>query len=75
MAAGESAPKGLISRAGAAKPDGSWLVVDIWGSVEAFKEFSDTLAPIIAKNGLPSRPPMILPAHYVCVGNRETVPA
>jgi heme-degrading monooxygenase HmoA len=74
-AAGESNPKGLISHVGAAKPDGSWLVVDIWESAEAFKEFSNTLAPIIAKNGLPSGPPMVLPAHYVYIGQPETIPA
>lgn len=75
-AAGHSNPKGLISHVGAAKPDGSWLVVDIWESEETFKEFSNTLMPIVEKNGLPSTTiPMVLPAHYVYVGQTETTPA
>ena len=69
-AAGESNPKGLISHVGAAKPDGSWFVCDIWESEEDFKEFGKVLMPIITKSGMPPAEPMILPAHYVYIGGK-----
>ena len=74
-AAGHSHPKGLISHVGFAKPDGSWMVVDVWESEEAFTEFGKTLMPLIAKSGVTVPAPMILPAHYVYIGETENVPA
>lgn len=74
-AAGQEHPKGLISHVGFAKPDKSWMVVDVWESPEAFKEFSKTLLPIIQKSGVNVPEPQIIPAHYVYVGQDETVPA
>jgi hypothetical protein len=74
-AAGESNPKGLISHVGAAKPDGSWFVCDIWKSEEDFKEFGKVLMPIVASTGMPISEPMILPAHYVYTGEKETMSA
>ena len=74
-AAGESNPKGLISHVGAAKPDGSWFVCDIWESEEDFKEFGKVLMPIIATSGLPPAEPMVLPAHYVYIGEKEIMHA
>ena len=74
-AAGHSNPKGLISHVGFAKPDGSWMVVDIWESAEAFEEFTKTLMPLIAKTGVQVPAPMILPAHYVLIGQPEMMPA
>jgi hypothetical protein len=72
-AAGESNPKGLISHVGGAKPDGSWFVCDVWESEEDFKEFSKVLMPVIAKSGLPQTEPIVFPAHYVYVGDKEIV--
>jgi hypothetical protein len=74
-AAGESHPKGLISHVGFAKPDGGWMVVDVWESAEAFAEFGKTLLPIIQKTGVQVPDPMIVPAHYVLIGQSESVPA
>ena len=74
-AAGQAHPKGLISHVGFAKPDGSWMVVDVWKSEEAFMEFGKTLMPIIAKTGVNVPPPMVLPAHFVLLGQTERVPA
>lgn len=75
-AAGQEHPRGLISHAGAAKPDGDWVVADVWESKEAFAEFSKILMPIISKNNLtPKDGPMILPAHYVYIGHSEHEPA
>ncbi len=74
-AAGESNPKGLLSHVGAAKPDGSWFVCDIWESEEDFKEFGKVLMPIVASSGMPLSEPMILPTHYVYTGEKETMHA
>jgi hypothetical protein len=74
-AAGESNPKGLISHVGAAKPDGSWFVCDVWESEEDFKQFSKVLMPLISKSGLPATEPMVLPAHFVYIGEKETMHA
>jgi heme-degrading monooxygenase HmoA len=74
-AAGYENPKGLISHVGFSKPDSSWMVVDVWESPEAFKEFSKTLLPIIQKSGVNVPEPQMLPAHYVYVGQNESVPA
>ncbi len=74
-AAGESNPKGLISHVGAAKPDGNWFVCDIWESKEDFEEFGKVLMPIIATSGLPPAEPMVLPAHYVYIGEKEAMHA
>ena len=60
---------------GFAKPDGSWGVVDVWESAEAFAEFGKTLEPIIQKTGVNVPDPMVLPAHYVLLGQPETEPA
>ena len=74
-AAGQSNPKGLISHVGAAKPDGSWFVCDVWESEEAFKEFGKILMPIIIASGMQATEPMILPAHYVYTREKEGIPA
>ena len=74
-AAGQSNPKGLLSHVGFAKPDGSWGVVDVWESAEAFAEFGKTLGPIIQKTGVNVPEPMVLPAHYVFIGHPESEPA
>lgn len=74
-AAGQSHPKGLISHVGFAKPNGNWNVVDIWESAEAFAEFGKTLVPILQKTGTNVPEPMVLPAHYVLLGQAEGVPA
>ena len=74
-AAGQAQPKGLISHVGFAKPDGSWGVVDVWESAEAFAEFGKTLVPIIQKTGVHVPDPVVLPAHYVLLGQSETEPA
>ena len=72
-AAGESNPKGLITHVGGANPDGSWFVCDTWESVEDFREFSKILMPIIATSGLPPAEPIIFPAHYAYIGEKEIV--
>ena len=74
-AAGQSHPKGLLSHVGFPKPDGSWNVVDVWESAEAFTEFGKTLGPILQKIGVPVPEPTVLPAHFVLVQQPESEPA
>jgi len=74
-AAGQAHPKGLISHVGFANPDGSWGVVDVWESEEAFAEFGKTLVPIIQKTGVNVPEPIVVPAHYVFLGQTEGEPA
>ena len=64
-AAGHANPKGLIFHAGAPKPGGGWIVIDVWESAEAFQEFGKVLMPIIQKHKLPEVQPNIYPAHYI----------
>lgn len=71
QAAGITNPKGLISHVGFAKPEGGWVVVDVWESAEAFHEFGQTLMPILQKLGAPVPPPKVIPAHFVLVPSLE----
>jgi len=73
-AAGQASPRGLISHVGFAKPEGGWMVVDIWESEEAFNEFGKTLIPIIQKTGVQVPQPKVIPAHYVLVP-QQSMPA
>lgn len=61
-AAGHAHPKGLLHHA-AAPTTSSWLVVDVWESADAFKEFGQVLMPILEKNGMPKNDPVILQLH------------
>ena len=70
-AAGYANPDGLISHVGFSKPDGSWSVVDIWESQEAFEKFSKVLTPIIDRTGVKVPPPQVFPAYYVQVNQKE----
>ena len=74
-AAGQSNPKGLMSHVGFARPEGGWMVVDVWESEEAFNEFGKTLMTIFQKNGSQVPPPQVIPAHYVLVQQHESMPA
>lgn len=72
-AAGQEHPKGLISHVGFAKPEGGWMVVDVWESAEAFNEFGKTLLPIIQKNATGDIPqPKFYTAHKVYEPQSET---
>ena len=69
-AAGHEHPKGIISHVGFEK-SGSWCVIDVWESQEAFDEFSKALMPVIEKNGFKEGKPTVYPAHYVYIGETE----
>ena len=70
-AAGQSNPKGMISHVGFSKPEGGWMVVDVWESEEAFNEFGKTLMPIIQRTGVQVPQPQVVPAHFVLVQQHE----
>jgi hypothetical protein len=71
-AQGYADPKGLIFHAGAPKPDGGWVVTDVWESEEAFKEFGKVLMPLIQKQDIPSVTPKIYPVRYFHERNMQT---
>jgi len=55
---------GLVSHTAAPTDDG-WLVVDVWESEEAFREFGETIIPILRELGLAEAQPRIYPAFNV----------
>ena len=63
--AGYENPKGLIFHVGGPKPNGGWMVTDVWDSENDFQQFSKILMPIIQRNNLQEAKPEIMPAHYV----------
>ena len=74
-AAGQSNPQGLISHVGFARPEGGWMVVDVWQSEADFNEFGKTLMSIFQKNGSQVPPPKVIPAHYVLVPQHDSMHA
>ncbi len=63
-AAGEGRPAGRISHCSFGPPD-NMMVFDIWENQEAFEEFGKVLMPILAKIGLESGPPDVMPIHHM----------
>jgi len=55
---------GLISHT-AAPTDKGFLVVDVWESEEAFKQFGETLVPILQEIGVPDVKPQVYPVFNV----------
>ena len=52
--------------------NGTWCVVDVWESKEAFDDFAqNTLMPVFGKLGLNPTPPTILPAHFYMGAHAE----
>jgi hypothetical protein len=61
--AGLTRPKGLIHHIGAPTPTG-WIIVDVWESVDRFKDYNEILLPILSKYDIPLIAPRIMPVHY-----------
>ncbi|WP_328869568.1 hypothetical protein OHT76_05305 [Streptomyces sp. NBC_00287] len=55
---------GLISHTSAPTPNG-WLVVDVWESEEAFRQFGEIILPVLQELGVPDAQPRIYPTHTV----------
>jgi hypothetical protein len=55
---------GLISHTAAPTAEG-WLVVDVWESEEAFRQFGETLVPVLRELGLSDAQPQIYPVFNV----------
>ncbi|MFD8752896.1 hypothetical protein ACFV0O_18245 [Kitasatospora sp. NPDC059577] len=53
---------GLVSHTAAPTADG-WLVVDVWESEEAFREFGEVIVPILNELGVQNPQPRIYPVH------------
>ncbi len=64
-ASGNGNPKGLIYHVGAPKPNGGWMVFDVWESAEAFQQFGNILMPLIQKNNIQPVPPLTYEVHNI----------
>ena len=51
----------------AAQSGKDWHVTDVWQSVEAFKQFGETMVPLLLKNGGTPVAPLVLPAHNIII--------
>ncbi|MCL7426560.1 hypothetical protein ACIHJG_26755 [Streptomyces sp. NPDC052415] len=58
---------GIVSHVAAPTSDG-WLVVDVWESEEAFREFGETVVPILQDLGVPDAQPRIYPVLNAVTG-------
>lgn len=59
---GHENPKERLHHIASSLPNG-WLVVDVWESEDALKQFAGTLMPILIKNGVTPPQPIILPVY------------
>jgi hypothetical protein len=55
---------GLVSHTSAPTDDG-WLVVDVWESEEAFRQFGETIMPILRDLGVQDVQPRVYPVFNV----------
>jgi hypothetical protein len=63
-AAGEGNPSGRLYHVVTLQPVGM-LVTDIWESEEKLNKFSETLIPILKKNGVTPARPTLLQVHNI----------
>jgi hypothetical protein len=63
-AAGVGSPKGRLYHVITKQPVGM-LVTDVWESEETLNKFSETLIPILKKNGVNPARPTILQVHNI----------
>jgi len=63
-AAGKEVSSGRINHVAAENPDGL-LIIDVWESEEALNKFSETLIPVMEKNGVKPAQPKVLPLHNI----------
>lgn len=49
----------------AAQQPGGFFITDVWESEEALNKFSETLIPILVKNGVTPAQPTVLPVHNI----------
>lgn len=69
-AAGKENYAGRLCHIAAQQPDGL-LVTDVWESEEALNMFSETLVPILQKNGVTPAQPILFPLHNLIIGEFE----
>lgn len=51
----------------AAQQGEGWHVTDVWESEEAFKNFAETMVPILASTGVEPAEPLVLAVHNMIV--------
>jgi hypothetical protein len=65
-ASGKLKDPAYINRVVAQQPDGL-LIIDVWESEEALNKFSETLIPLLIKNGVTPAKPTLLPLLDITV--------
>jgi hypothetical protein len=63
-AAGKGNPSGRLYHLVAQQEDGLFIT-DVWESEESLKEFSETLIPVLVKNGVTPVQPLLLPIYSI----------
>ena len=63
-AAGVGKPSGRLYHIAAEQGNGM-IITDIWESEEILNKFSETLIPILKKNGVTPAKPVLLPLHNI----------
>jgi len=58
-------PKDFFITWEAPKPNGGWMVFDVWESAGDFQTFGNTLMPLIQKNNIQPVPPLVYEAHNI----------
>jgi heme-degrading monooxygenase HmoA len=66
--AGHGNPPGRLSHTTALKDNGSYFVVDVWESPEAFERFAQVLVPLIEAVGGASPDVKVSPLHNMING-------
>ena len=70
-AAGKEKYAGRLLHIAAQQSDGLFIT-DIWESKEALDNFSETLVPILIKNGVTPAQPILHPVHNIITKEFET---
>ena len=63
-AAGKDKSAARLNHVAVQQPDGL-LIIDVWESEEALNKFSETLIPVLVKNGVTPAQPVVLPLHNI----------
>jgi hypothetical protein len=71
-AAGNGNPPGRLYHIAALESNGM-IVTDVWESVESLNKFSETLIPILVKNGVTPSQPDLHPVHNIIEHELDSV--
>jgi hypothetical protein len=70
---GSTPPEGALLHLAGPHPDGGWLILDVWESVEAFESFaSERLLPAARALGISPVRPRVFPVHDLLARSGQT---